>query len=67
MSVTISGDVAYTLSIQSFSGNMGNLHAMAVRVTDVLRKIDGKWLIVQEHVSVPVDFTTLKPDFMSRP
>jgi ketosteroid isomerase-like protein len=67
LSVTISGDVAYTQSIQSFSGKMGNLHAVAVRLTDVLRKINGKWLIVQEHVSVPVKFTTLKPDFMSRP
>jgi ketosteroid isomerase-like protein len=67
LSVTISGDVAYTHSIQSFTGNMGNLHAMAVRVTDVLRKVNGKWLIVQEHVSVPINFTTLKPDFMSRP
>ncbi|MFY9739015.1 MAG: nuclear transport factor 2 family protein [Candidatus Cybelea sp.] len=67
LSVTISGEVAYAHSIQSFSGNMGNLHAMAVRVTDVLRKTNGKWLIVEEHVSVPVDFTTLKPDFMSRP
>jgi ketosteroid isomerase-like protein len=67
LSVTISGDVAYTHSIQTFSGNMGSLHAMAVRVTDVLRKINGKWLIVQEHVSVPINPTTLKPDFMSRP
>lgn len=67
LGVTISGDVAYTHSIQSFSGNMGKLHAVAVRVTDVLRKIDGKWLIVQEHVSVPINFDTLKPDFMSRP
>ncbi len=40
-----------------------------VRVSDVYRKIDGKWLIVQEHVSVPIDFTTGKPvpDMMSRP
>jgi len=67
LSVTISGDVAYTRSIQSISGNMGNLHALVVRVTDVLRKINGKWLIVQEHVSVPINFTTLKPDFTSRP
>lgn len=66
LSITISGDVAYTRSIQSISGNMSP-HQMAVRVTDVLRKIDGKWLIVQEHVSVPINFTTLKPDFMSRP
>jgi ketosteroid isomerase-like protein len=67
LSVTISGDVAYTHSIQSFTANMGKLHEMAVRVTDVLRKVNGKWLIVQEHVSVPINFTTLKPDFMSRP
>jgi len=67
LSVTISGDVAYTHSIQSFSGNMGALHAMTVRVTDVLRKINGSWLVVQEHVSVPINPTTLKPDFMSRP
>jgi ketosteroid isomerase-like protein len=67
LSVTISGDVAYTHSIQSFTGNMGNLHAMEVRVIDILRKVNGKWLIVQEHVPVPINFTTLKPDFMSRP
>lgn len=67
LAITISGDVAYTHSIQSFTGNMGKLHAAAVRVTDVLRKIDGKWLIVQEHVSVPINFDTLRPDYMSRP
>jgi ketosteroid isomerase-like protein len=67
LSVTVSGDVAYTSSIQTVTGNMGKLHALAVRVTDVLRKVNGKWLIVQEHVSVPIDFNTLKPDFMSRP
>ena len=67
LDVTISSNVAYTRSIQSFSGNMGNVHAMTVRVTDVLRKINGKWLIVQDHVSVPINATTLKPDLMSRP
>jgi ketosteroid isomerase-like protein len=67
LGITISGDVAYTHSIQSFTGTMGNLHALTVRVTDVLRKINGKWLIVQEHVSVPINFETLKPDLMSRP
>lgn len=67
LSVTVSGDMAYTRSIQTITGTMGRLHALTVRVTDVLRKVDGKWLIVQEHVSVPIDFNTLKPDFMSRP
>jgi ketosteroid isomerase-like protein len=67
LNVTISGDVAYTRSIQSLTGDMGSVRAITVRVTDVLRKVGGKWLIVQEHVSVPVNFQTLKPDFMSRP
>lgn len=67
LGITISGDVAYTHSIQSITGNMGNLRALTVRVTDVLRKINGKWLIVQEHVSVPINFDTMKPDLMSRP
>jgi ketosteroid isomerase-like protein len=67
LGMTIGGDVAYTHSIQSLTANMGSLHALTVRVTDVLRKTNGKWLIVQEHVSVPINFSTLKPDFMSRP
>ena len=32
---------------------------LTVRVTDVYRKIGGKWLIVHERVSVPVDLTTV--------
>jgi ketosteroid isomerase-like protein len=42
---------------------------MVARVTDVYRKTDGKWLIVQEHVSVPIDFSSGKPmpDMMSKP
>jgi len=38
-----------------------------VRVTDVYRKTGGRWKIVQEHVSVPVDFATGKPDMLSKP
>jgi hypothetical protein len=30
-------------------------------VTDVYRKIGGKWLIVQEHVSLPIDRDTFTP------
>ena len=36
-------------------------------MTDVYKKVKGDWLIVQEHASVPVDFDTGKPDFMSKP
>ena len=40
---------------------------LTVRVTDVYRKIKGKWLVVHEHVSVPVDLNTGKPDMSSKP
>jgi hypothetical protein len=38
-----------------------------VRVSDVYRKIKGQWLVVHEHVSVPIDLATSKPDFASKP
>jgi uncharacterized protein (TIGR02246 family) len=69
LSVTVVGTVAYGHSIQSvnWTGKNGKPGAMVVRVTDVYRKINGKWLIVQEHASVPVDLDTGKPDMMSKP
>lgn len=45
----------------------GNKVDMTVRVSDVYRKINGKWLIADEHVSVPVDLATGKPDMSSKP
>ncbi|MBZ5610703.1 MAG: nuclear transport factor 2 family protein [Acidobacteriia bacterium] len=38
-----------------------------VRMTDVYRKINGKWLIVHEHLSFPVDMATGKADLTSKP
>ena len=37
------------------------------RVTHVYERINGTWLIVHEHVSVPIDMLTGKPDFQSAP
>jgi uncharacterized protein (TIGR02246 family) len=69
LDVTVVGPVAYGHSIQSISwtGKNGKSTGAVVRVTDVYRKTGGKWLIVQEHVSVPVDLDTGKPDMMSKP
>lgn len=69
LTVATDGKIAYGHSMQhiSWTGANGAITEMNVRVTDVYRKIDGKWLIVQEHVSVPVDLTTDKPDLMSKP
>ena len=71
LSITSDGMIAYGHSIQHVSGKAtdGSTIDMTVRLTDVYRKIDGKWLIVQEHVSVPIDFSSGKPvpDLMSKP
>lgn len=48
------------------TGKDGKPIDMTVRVTDVLRKVKGKWLIVHEHVSVPVDIASGKPDMASK-
>ena len=62
------GTIGYSHSIQhgTWTNPDGSPGEITVRVTDVFRKIDGKWLIVQEHVSVPVDMTTGKPDMLSK-
>jgi ketosteroid isomerase-like protein len=63
------GTMGYSHSIQHVTGTdtKGKAIEFAVRVTDVYRKIGGAWLIVHEHVSVPVNFDTGKPDMMSTP
>lgn len=71
LSVTTDGKLAWSHSIQhaSWTGTDGAPSEMTVRVTDCYKKIDGKWLIVLEHVSVPLDMTSGKPvpDMMSKP
>lgn len=69
LSYWTSGDLGFGYSIQRIVGTdtKGNPSDMTVRVTDAYRKIGGKWLIVHEHVSVPVNLDTLKPDIHSMP
>lgn len=69
MSVTSDDKLAYAHYVAHIAGKGkdGNPIDMNVRVTDVLRKAKGKWLIVHEHVSVPVDLATGKADLTSKP
>ena len=66
--VTVYGDVAYSHVIAEISGSLkkGGTFDAVLRVTDVLRKLNGKWVIVQEHLSVPVDLFTGKADLKSK-
>ena len=69
LSVTADGTIGYRHSIQRVTGTSVKDQPvdLVVRVTDVYRKINGNWLIVHEHVSVPVDLDTGKPDLSSKP
>jgi len=69
LAITAVDDIGYGHSIQHVTGmdTKGKPVDFTVRVSDVYRKLDGKWLIVQEHVSVPVNFDTGKPDLTSAP
>ncbi len=69
LSIMTDGKLAYSHSVQPaiFTAKDGSKFSLTARVTDCYRKINGKWLITQEHVSVPVNLDTGNPDIMSRP
>jgi ketosteroid isomerase-like protein len=69
LTVDVDGAVAYSYSFQHYLANTkaGEPRDVTVRVTDVYRKRDGNWLIVQEHVSVPVNPQTDKGDLQPKP
>jgi ketosteroid isomerase-like protein len=62
LAVNVDGNLAYSYSFQHSVGKTkaGGSRDVTVRVTDVYRKTGDKWLIVQEHVSAPVDLQTGK-------
>ena len=67
LAITVSGDMAYSHSIQTIESPGAAIPKLVVRVTDVYRKAGGRWLVVHEHVSVPVDMATDKGDLLSKP
>ena len=69
LSVTANGKLGFGHNIQHFSGTGkdGKPIDMTFRVSDGYKKINGKWVIVEEHISFPVDITTGKADFSSKP
>jgi ketosteroid isomerase-like protein len=51
------GEIAYSCCVQHVTGttNEGKPFDSTFRITDVYRKRHGKWVIVQEHISLPPD------------
>ena len=69
LSITSDATLGFGHSIQHVTGTdtKGKPIDITVRVTDGYRKLNGSWLIVHEHVSIPVDLDTLRPDLASKP
>jgi ketosteroid isomerase-like protein len=69
LAIATDRSLAYGHSIQHIVGTdkQGKKIDLTVRVTDVYKKIKGHWLVVHEHVSVPVDLDAGKPDLSSKP
>ena len=58
LTITVNDDMAFVYSLNRISGTLRNGDASSgfwVRATACLRKIDGNWLIVHDHASVPLD------------
>jgi ketosteroid isomerase-like protein len=55
--VTTHGDLAFVHAVNHVKGTLasGQITDMWVRWTACFRRIDGVWLVVHDHVSVPVD------------
>jgi ketosteroid isomerase-like protein len=69
LSITTDGRLGFSHSIQHIVGQTADGTTMDVtaRVTDDYEKIGGRWYIVTEHVSVPVDLATERGDLQSKP
>jgi ketosteroid isomerase-like protein len=69
LDVISDGKMGYARMIQHVAakGKDGKPLDLHIRVTDVLRKTNGRWLIIHEHASFPVDMATGKADFLSKP
>ena len=60
--IATAGDVAFMTSLERVTGTLknGTKTSNWLRVTSGLHKVDGKWLDLHDHVSVPVDMETGK-------
>ncbi len=60
--VGASGEFGYATGLQMISGTPkhGGKSGVWVRFTSLYRKVDGKWLDFQDHVSVPVEIQSAK-------
>jgi ketosteroid isomerase-like protein len=58
LNLTTQGELAFVHSLNHVSGTLagGRVTDVWLRWTACFRRIDGVWLVVHDHVSVPADF-----------
>ena len=57
LAIAVDGDLAFAYSLNHVSGKLASGHdaAMWLRWAACFRRIDGGWLVVHDHASVPAD------------
>ncbi|MDW6057180.1 nuclear transport factor 2 family protein [Streptomyces sp. FXJ1.4098] len=60
--IVTNGDIAFANMLHLDSGTRANglQSAIWVRETSCLRRLEGRWLITHEHVSIPIDPANLQ-------
>lgn len=62
ITIVCSGEVAFIHGLVRLQAAVdGKPLDLWMRATNGLRKINGEWMVVHDHVSVPVDITTRTP------
>ena len=64
--ITVEGDLAFLHSLNHVQGTLvsGQRTDVWLRWTACLRRIEGVWLVVHGHVSVPVDLAAVEPHWI---
>jgi len=62
MQIEAGRDVGFAFGLERLSGKLANGTpiSMWMRYTEGLKRVDGKWRVVHEHISVPIDMATGK-------
>jgi ketosteroid isomerase-like protein len=67
--VILAKGYAYSTAILNVGGSLkdGKSYHFRERSTDIWKKVGGRWRVMHEHNSVPVDVITGTPDLESKP
>jgi ketosteroid isomerase-like protein len=62
MHIEVGRDIGFAYGLERLTGKLANGTPvnMWIRYTEGLKRIDGQWRVVHEHISVPIDMATGK-------